>query len=93
MSIENPSPEVIRAFEAGVAWYATHRIKGIRIEQSGGDRKVIKDPDDPALWARFYDLETKLPFFCDRDGVKMSNLADIGHERRNGYARYGSHKR
>ena len=39
-------------------------------------------------WARFYDLETNRPFFCDRDGIKKYDISEIGHERRNGYSWY-----
>lgn len=40
--------------------------------------------------ARFYELETNRPFFCDRDGVPKYDIAQIGEERRNGYAWYGN---
>ena len=49
---------------------------------------VVSDPKAPPLWARFYELETGKPFFCDRDGVKKYSLAEIGAERRNGYSWY-----
>lgn len=90
MSLEKPSPAVVRAVKGGVAWFESAAIKGIRVEKVDGDRKVIHDPMAPPLWARFYDLETGKPFFCDRDGVKKHNLSEIGGERRNGYAWYGN---
>ena len=40
------------------------------------------------LWARFYDLQEGLPFFCDRDGQPRRRLEDISEERRNGYSWY-----
>lgn len=90
MSLEKPSPEVIRAVKGGVDWFEKNKITGIRIEKVNGDRQVIKDPGAPPLWARFYDLETMRPYFCDRDGVKKDSIAEIGKERRNGYAWYGN---
>jgi pectate lyase len=97
MRIERPDPEVVRAVEGAVAWFETSRLAGIRVERradakapGGRDRVVVKDPAAPPLWARFYDLETNRPFFCDRDGVPKKTLAEIGHERRNGYAWYGT---
>lgn len=90
MSLEDPSPEVKRAVEAGVKWFESAKIAGIRVEKVDGDRKVLPDPAAPPLWARFYELETGRPFFCDRDGIKKYSLAEIGHERRNGYAWYGT---
>lgn len=44
--------------------------------------------DAPPLWGRFHDLETSRPYFCSRDGIKRSTLAEISHERRNGYSWY-----
>jgi PelA/Pel-15E family pectate lyase len=89
MSLEDPAPEVVRAVEAGVAWFDRAKLTGIRIESTGGERRVVEDPDAEPLWARFYDLDTGRPFFCDRDGVKKASLSEIGSERRNGYAWYG----
>ena len=43
---------------------------------------------DYPLWARFYDLQEGLPFFCDRDGQPKRRLEDISDERRNGYSWY-----
>lgn len=89
MSLNSPSADVVRAIEAGAAWFEAAKLEGIRVVPADGDRKVIADPDAPPLWARFYDLESGRPFFCDRDGVKKDALADIGKERRNGYAWLG----
>lgn len=93
MSIENPSKEVINAVETSVAWFEKTKISGIKIENvptadGKTDRKVVSSPDAEPLWARFMDLETNKPFFCDRDGIKKNTLAEIGYERRNGYAWY-----
>ena len=88
MSLEKPDKEVIAAVEAAVAWFQSAKITGIRLEKQGKDRVVVADPKAPALWARFYDLKTGKPFFCDRDGVPKSSIAEIGEERRNGYSWY-----
>ncbi|WP_367870863.1 pectate lyase [Luteolibacter sp. Populi] len=90
MSIQHPSPQVIGAVKAGVAWFEQAKIKGAKVEKADGDARLTLDPAAPGLWARFYDIETGRPFFCDRDGVKKAQLADIGAERRNGYAWYGN---
>jgi PelA/Pel-15E family pectate lyase len=100
MSVEQPSAEIKASIEGAVRWLEQHKVTGIRIEAvedpkapKGKDRVVVKDPQAPALWARFYDLKTGQPFFCDRDGAPKPNLADIGHERRNGYSWYGPYAR
>ena len=90
MSIEKPSPEVIEAVKGGVAWFESSKIKGIRVEKVDGDRQVIRDENADPVWARFYELGTNRPFFCDRDGVPKYALSEIGSERRNGYSWYGN---
>ena len=93
MELENPSKEIINAVNGAVRWFEDHRIEGIRVEDvinedGKKDRIVVEDSTAPAQWARFYDLETGEPFFCDRDGIKKSTLAEIGLNRRAGYRWY-----
>lgn len=94
MSIDNPSKEVITAVDAAYNWFEKTKITGIRIEDipsSEGTKKdkiVVEDPTAQPLWARFMELEDNKPFFCDRDGIKKATLAEIGYERRSGYAWY-----
>ena len=93
MEIPDPSKKVIMAVNGAVEWLDTHRIRHNRIEffkNSDGkpDRRLVDDPSAGDLWARFYDLDTEKPFFCDRDGIKKQSLAEIGYERRTGYNWY-----
>jgi pectinesterase len=93
MEIKKPTPEIKQAIANAVEWFEMVKITGIKLEpftNSDGqrDRRVVTDPSAPAIWARFYQLDDNLPFFCDRDGVKVYSLAEIGHERRNGYSWY-----
>jgi PelA/Pel-15E family pectate lyase len=97
MSLESPSPEVVKAVEASVAWFETAKLTEIRVTEEkdekgpkGMNKVVVKDKAAPPLWARFYDIATNKPIFVDRDGVPKPALADIGYERRNGYAWYGT---
>ena len=94
MSIENPSKEIITAVNSAVAWFEKVEITGLREDKFYNekgkiiDKKMVPDPDAPPIWARFMELDDNTPFFCDRDGVKKATLAEIGDERRNGYAWY-----
>ena len=88
MKLDPPSPAVIRAVEAAVAWFHRVQLRGIRVEERDGDRVIRADPTAPSLWARFYELKTDRPFFCGRDGVVKYALAEIEKERRAGYAWY-----
>ncbi|APZ45400.1 pectate lyase [Polaribacter reichenbachii] len=94
MSIENPSKEIINAINSAVTWFDKVKITGLRkdrVYNSVGktiNKRMIPDETAPAIWARFMNLEDNKPFFCDRDGIKKATLAEIGEERRNGYAWY-----
>jgi pectate lyase len=90
MSLDEPSPEVVRAVHAGARWFEESKLTGIRQVVADGDKKIVRDPAAAPLWARFYEIDTNRPFFCGRDGVKKYDLAEIEPERRNGYAWYGS---
>ena len=97
MSIDDPSPEVVQAVEASAAWFERAKLRGIRVVEEkdekgpkGSNKVVLKDSLASPLWARFYEIGTNQPVFVDRDGVPKPALADIGYERRNGYAWYGT---
>lgn len=97
MSLDKPSPEVIAAVDGAVAWFEAVQIKGIKLETKsvadapgGRDRVVVSDPAAPPMWARFYEIGTNVPIYTGRDGVKKATLAEIDHERRNGYAWLGN---
>jgi len=93
MEIDDPSEEVIHSIQSAIKWFEKVKITGIRIErfhdeQGNSDRRVVEDKNAPPLWARFYNLSDNKAFFCDRDGIKVYSLAEIGAERRNGYSWY-----
>ncbi len=94
MSIENPSKAIIKAVNSAVNWFEKVKITGLREEKFFNealqleDKRVVPDETASPLWARFMELEDNTPFFCDRDGIKKASMAEIGHERRNGYAWY-----
>jgi len=96
MSIEKPGPEIIEAVQGAVAWFDQAGLEGIReirkqdkTKPGGWDKVVIEDSSAPPIWARFYDIETNKPIFCSRDGIPKATLAEISHERRNGYSWLG----
>lgn len=93
MSIDNPNQEIIKSVNGAAAWFEKHKIEGIKIvtetdSQGKPNRIVVEDEGAKPLWARFYDLETSEPFFCDRDGIKRDSLSQIGYDRRNHYRWY-----
>jgi PelA/Pel-15E family pectate lyase len=93
MNIHHPSKQLIASIDGAVKWFQDHKIEGIRIDHEidkDGKKNLIVVPDASAepVWGRFYDLETGKAYFCDRDGIKKSSIAEIGYERRNGYGWY-----
>ncbi|MBA4138186.1 MAG: pectate lyase [Opitutus sp.] len=97
MSLEHPSPEVVAAVEAAVSWFERVKLTGLRwqtidapAQPSGKDRVVVADEKAPPLWARFYELGSNRPIFIGRDAQIRYAVTEIEHERRNGYAWYGT---
>jgi len=90
MSLENPGKEVIAAVQGAMEWFESVKIMGVRQVTVNDDKIVVKDPKALPLWARFYEIGTNRPMFSGRDGVKKYDVSQIEHERRTGYAWYGS---
>ena len=94
MTIENPSEEVKTAIISAVKWFDDVKINGLREDRIYNEKgklinkKMVPDSNAKPIWARFMELDDNTPFFCDRDGIKKATLAEIGSERRNGYAWY-----
>ena len=93
MSLDHPSPAVVRSVDAAAAWFEAHRIMGYtwsgRRDTAGG-RKLTISPGAGPLWARYYSLTTGKPIFGDRDKTIHDDVMELSVERRNGYAWYGS---
>ena len=100
MNIKHPSAAVINAVQSAVAWFKVSAIKGIRIETfpapemvtpfriSKTDKRVVEDATAPIIWARYYELKTHRPLFCNRDSKVVYSLAEVLRERRDGYGWY-----
>jgi pectate lyase len=96
MSLDDPSPEVVRAVQGAAAWFEAAKLTGIRVVRKkdgraarGFDKEVVEDASARPMWARFYEIGTNRAIFADRDGVAKRRLSEIGYERRNGYAWLG----
>jgi pectate lyase len=89
MRLDAPSPVAVRAIVWGARWYERSKIEGIRLTWVDGRRVAVSDPQAPPLWARFYEIETNRPFFCDRDGIRKYDYNELDPERTRGYAWYG----
>lgn len=102
MEIESPSPAIVAAVDAGVAWLRRSAIQGQRLVEvplpepvrypyhtATFDRRLVADPGAPPLWARFYDLADNRVILANRDGTRVASYDQIHPERRSGYSWYG----
>lgn len=91
MAEEDPSDAIREAVTGAKEWLRTHAIRNTVVEHFTNkdgqpDIRLKKKKGAPLLWARFYDLVSEKPFYCDRDGVAKDDLSKISHERRMGYS-------
>jgi PelA/Pel-15E family pectate lyase len=96
MSQPNPTPEITKAIRSAIEWLDQVKIVGYKVIEApapgttkGYDRQLVTDPAS-TIWARYYEIGTNKPFFCDRDGVVKYSYAELDYERRNGYAWFGN---
>ena len=78
MNVDNPRKEIINAVNNAIKWFRDVAIKGIRVKiipaeevvykyhAANNDRIVVQDSTAPAIWTRFYELETNRPLFANR---------------------------
>jgi PelA/Pel-15E family pectate lyase len=100
MSIEKPSNEVVNAIQSAVAWFKESMILNTRVQtidapianytyhSTTKDKIVVTDSAAPPIWARYYELGTHRPVFCNRDSKLVYTLAEVERERRTGYGWY-----
>jgi PelA/Pel-15E family pectate lyase len=102
MSLPQPTAAVVRAVQGAVQWFDRSRIHGVRVKdvraprarymyhETESDRILVSDSGAPPLWARYYEIGSNVPLFCNRDGKPVYSLAEVDRERRTGYAWYSS---
>jgi PelA/Pel-15E family pectate lyase len=103
MSIPNPSPEQVAAIDGAIDWFKRSALTGWKIETikidppikyeyhtASTDRLLVQDPAAPRLWGRFYDVNDNSIILANRDSVRVKQYSEITHERRTGYAWYGT---
>lgn len=100
MSIEDPNKRIVKSVKSAVKWFEDSRIYGIRVEKIKADKVeyvyhttdldmiVVEDSKAKPIWTRFYELGTRKPMFCNRDGKVVYALSEVERERRTGYAWY-----
>jgi PelA/Pel-15E family pectate lyase len=93
MQLPHPSPSVVAAINDGIAWLKTaalHDQEWVGGRGTPQGRHLAPKPGAPALWSRYYSIDTGLPIFGDRDKTIHDNVNELSLERRNGYAWYSA---
>lgn len=96
LCMPNPTQEMKQAIQAAVEWFEMVKINGyvykdiIDLAMLRGKEKVIVPAANAVLWARFYEIPNNRPFFTGRDSIRKYKGSEIEHERRIGYAWYGT---
>ncbi|MGQ7946751.1 pectate lyase [Flavobacterium sp. WC2509] len=102
MNIDKPNEKIINSIQSAVKWFSDSKIYNTRVETFNApdldskyntkpvtvDCRVVNDPTAPPIWTRYYELVTERPLFCDRNSIYLYSLAEVGRERRVGYAWY-----
>jgi PelA/Pel-15E family pectate lyase len=84
MSFTAPSPDVVEAVHAAVAWFQAHAIADHDYDVKNGLRKVA---GGGPIWARLVEVGTGKPIFSNRDGIKHYSWSELT-DRRFGYTWY-----
>lgn len=96
MQEERPTPEIVAAIEAAVAWLTRVPHRGFRVERvpappveffrhkADFDVVVVLDEKAPPLWPRMVEIGTDRALFASRSGVVEYSLEKIDRERRTG---------
>lgn len=93
MHLTQPSPAVVAAIDAGVAWLKVTTITGqewVGGRGTPGGRHLEAKAGAGPIWARYYSISTGLPVFGDRDKTIHDDVNELSLERRNGYAWYSA---
>jgi len=88
---QEQTPEIKTAVESAIQWLKDSEVKDMKYIKNDPNGVYFVESKGSSLWYRFYDIETNLPIFSSRDGIKKHNIAEITEERRNGYSWSGNY--
>ncbi len=83
---QKQTPEITNAIECAIRWFYDSRLAGIEYVKKGRNGEYFVETPGHNTWYRFYEIDTNLPIFCDRDGIMKHDILEIGTERRHGYS-------
>lgn len=81
MNWPEQSEEVVAAVSGGLSWFEQNKITNMTFNKGAFSKKKGAE-----LWYRYYEVDSDVPFFAGRDGIKKYDLALVEDERRNNYS-------
>lgn len=87
---QEQTPEIKLAVESALQWFKESEVKDIKYVRKDSNGVYFVEKAGESTWYRFYEIDTNLPIFCDRDGIMKHNILEIGEERRHGYSWAGT---
>lgn len=87
--LPHPTAQQQRSIRAAAAWFRKTAIHGEKYGRTADGRGLTAVPGAGPIWARYYQIDTEIPIFGDRDKTIHDNVNDLSKERRNGYAWFG----
>jgi PelA/Pel-15E family pectate lyase len=91
MRLPHPDRRVVNAVHTAAAWFEKTKINDLAFRRDGDSgRRLVPDPGNGPIWARYYQIGTDRPIFGDRDKTIHDDVNEISFERRNGYSWYNA---
>lgn len=88
---QEQTPEIKNAVESAIQWFKDSEVKNMKYIKNDPNGVYFVETEGSSIWYRFYEIDTNLPIFCDRDGIAKHSITEIGEERRNGYSWSGTY--
>ncbi|HEV2487396.1 MAG TPA: pectate lyase [Terracidiphilus sp.] len=88
--LPHPTAKEQQTIRAAAAWFKKTAIYGQSYGRTADGRGLTPAPGAGPIWARFYQIDTEIPIFGDRDKSIHDNLDELSRERRNGYSWFGA---
>jgi PelA/Pel-15E family pectate lyase len=86
--LQNPTAAEGHSIRSAGAWFKRTAIYGQSWHRAS--EGLVPTPGAGPIWSRFYQTDTELPVFGDRDKSIHDQVNELSKERQNGYRWYGS---
>lgn len=88
--LPHPTTKEEQSISAAAAWFKKTAIFGKAYGRTADGRGLSDSPGAGPIWARYYQIDTEIPIFGDRDKSIHDDVSDLSRERRNGYSWFGA---